>query len=163
MIDPRLQEGGANLGAPPAELKPPDDRLRTARAISAVITTPASPKSSGSSPGRKRTPKISSPPMPMPPSTTRMGRTIRASVDGFARMNQKMTIARAASAMRARRMTGMAHCRAGAGAVWGAGTGNDGEPGAADGVCSCCSWRSRWICRQRSTLRLCSRRLAAKT
>jgi hypothetical protein len=30
-------------------------------------------------------------------------------------------------------MTGMAH-RDGAGAVWGAGTGNDGKPGAVDGV-----------------------------
>ena len=94
MIDPGLQEGGADLGALPAAAGRAEAARRPvthARGRSApVITTPASPNSSGSSPGRKRSPKISMPPMPMTPSTTRTGRSTRASVDGLARRNQKM-------------------------------------------------------------------------
>ena len=61
----------------PGELKPPLGRCRTQRAISAVADDARRPNSSGSRPGRKRTPKISRPPTPMPP-TTHQDRTQRA-------------------------------------------------------------------------------------
>src|SRR6476469_4002284 len=66
------------------------------------MITPAMPNSSGKTSGKKRTPRISTPPTPISPSSASIGRTLRATDEGLARRNQKMPNPRAASSASAR-------------------------------------------------------------
>ena len=119
MIGPRLQEGGADLGARPplpGALKPPDGRLRTVRAISAVITTPDRPNSSGSQ-GTRNDPEDQHAADADDAQHDQDRPQTPGERDGFAREPEDAD-RQAASATRARRRTGMAHCRAGAATVW---------------------------------------------